>query len=681
MNNKNSYTLFGIAFGLCFPVISILIEGLLIQNLDLGWAMIAQVHKLNPLMYVIDSAPLFLGLAFGIAGKYLDQAQQKSLRKLSADKSLRLMRRLRIVYIGVILIIGAMLTIGLLTLRSYQIQQEAGGNLIANAGKQRLLAQKLSKEMLLVAYCQLDTKQQKMAAFEQTLATFETSGNTLRQDLQDLQKKQRDVFQNLPDSLERYLSQMQTLAYTFLREQRTLHQPDSVPTQLASMQDFLEIESRFYPFINKIVYKEIVWLNDALQFSRNLGLTVFFAILIGLLVSGFAIFRPTINRAEKAIINYVLINQKQEQVNEELQQSQEELLRNLEQLAQAQQDLQTQKLNLERALTDLQNSQAQLVHSEKMSTLGQLVASIAHEINNPIAAIRSSAQATAATMQNFLPQLAEFLKKLTQEDYELFLTCYQVRPNLLLSSRERRNLKYDLMDTLEAQTIENAQDLADLLTELNLTDKQLIDRILALPNPLLFIQKIKQYRDLEESSHNITLATEKAAKIIFALKNFARQDHTGKKQLADINESIDITLTLYQNQIKQGVEVVRELEELPMLPCFIDELTQVWTNLIHNALQAMDNSGKLLVRSQKTGDAILVSVTDTGAGIPTEVQDKIFNPFFTTKKGGEGSGLGLDISKKIVDKHDGKLWFETQEGVGTTFFVSLPLSTDDVLVS
>ena len=105
-----------------------------------------------------------------------------------------------------------------------------------------------------------------------------------------------------------------------------------------------------------------------------------------------------------------------------------------------------------------------------------------------------------------------------------------------------------------------------------------------------------------------------------------------------------------------------------------DELIQVWTNIIHNAIQAMKSNGKLFIQTKLENNNVLVTIQDNGAGIPKEVQNRVFDAFFTTKSAGEGSGLGLDITKKIIEKHNGKIWFESSERVGTTFFIYLPLN-------
>jgi signal transduction histidine kinase len=133
-------------------------------------------------------------------------------------------------------------------------------------------------------------------------------------------------------------------------------------------------------------------------------------------------------------------------------------------------------------------------------------------------------------------------------------------------------------------------------------------------------------------------------------------------------------VTIYQNQIKHGIELVREFEELPPVHCLPDELNQVWTNLVHNALQAMDHKGKLTLGLRRDGDNALVSVTDTGCGMTPEVRERIFDAFFTTKPAGEGTGLGLDIVRKIVEKHGGRILVDSAVGQGSTFTVSLPIA-------
>ncbi len=144
--------------------------------------------------------------------------------------------------------------------------------------------------------------------------------------------------------------------------------------------------------------------------------------------------------------------------------------------------------------------------------------------------------------------------------------------------------------------------------------------------------------------------------------------------MGNVIEGIETILTLYYNQLKQGVEVVRNYQDgLPEVLCYPDELNQVWTNLIHNAIGAMDNCGVLTLEVRAENQSLLVGVTDSGKGIAPEILPRIFEPFFTTKPAGEGTGLGLDIVKKIVEKHSGKI--EVTSVIGqTTFTVSIPIA-------
>lgn len=180
--------------------------------------------------------------------------------------------------------------------------------------------------------------------------------------------------------------------------------------------------------------------------------------------------------------------------------------------------------------------------------------------------------------------------------------------------------------------------------------------------------------NLKTGISNIATASEKAAKIVFALKTFAHFDQGGEKTRMKVRDGLETVLTLYQNQLKQNIQLEEHYDEVPEILGYPDELNQVWTNLIHNALQAMKNQGALSIRVQEIDKNIRVSITDTGPGIPDEIREKIFDPFFTTKSAGEGSGLGLDISRKIVQKHNGTISVDSTTGEGSTFTIDLPIS-------
>ncbi|MEN8121081.1 MAG: ATP-binding protein, partial [Bacteroidota bacterium] len=129
------------------------------------------------------------------------------------------------------------------------------------------------------------------------------------------------------------------------------------------------------------------------------------------------------------------------------------------------------------------------------------------------------------------------------------------------------------------------------------------------------------------------------------------------------------------NQLKQGIEIEKNFKTVPEILCYPDELNQVWTNLIHNSIYAMHEKGKLEINVSKTDTALVVKIKDNGKGISKEIHDKVYDAFFTTKPTGEGSGLGLDIVKKIIEKHDGTIDFESEEGKGAEFRVVLPINS------
>jgi signal transduction histidine kinase len=305
-----------------------------------------------------------------------------------------------------------------------------------------------------------------------------------------------------------------------------------------------------------------------------------------------------------------------------------------------------------------------------------LIAGVAHEINTPLGAIRSSIGNIADFFTKNLKQLPIFLENLSQErQLDFFeLVSKSSQQIALLSSQEKRSLKKALKHQLEIHAIDNADSIASILVNIGVVadDIHHLLPFLQDPNSPTILKTVYDLVSVQKSTRTIATATERAAKVVFALKNYARYDSSGEKVQANIIEGIETVLTLYHNQIKQGVELRRNYEQLPPLLCYPDELNQVWTNLFHNALQAMDYKGALRIDAIKQNTNLIVSITDSGQGIPAEIMPKIFEPFFTTKPPGEGSGLGLDIVNKIIEKHQGAISVDSVPGQ-TTFTVSLPL--------
>lgn len=342
-----------------------------------------------------------------------------------------------------------------------------------------------------------------------------------------------------------------------------------------------------------------------------------------------------------------------------------------------QKSLQDKNDELSQTLEQLQTTNQQLIQSEKMAALGQLIAGIAHEVNTPLGAIRSSVENIADFLNQNLEHLPEFFQGLSKERAADFwgLLRKSTKQSITFSAKEKRQFKRALIRQLDEHQIANSDIIADTLVDLGVYD-DISPFLLLLQDPECkkILNAAYQIASIQKSTQTITTATERAAKVVFALKTYSRYDSTGKKVEAKITEGIETILTLYQNQIKHGVEVIRSYQpELPAVWCYPDELNQVWTNLIDNALQAMKHKGTLTIEVKQQDNHMQISISDSGKGISPEIMPKIFEPFFSTKPAGEGSGLGLDIVKKIIDKHQGKIKVDSVPGQ-TTFTILIPLA-------
>ncbi len=323
----------------------------------------------------------------------------------------------------------------------------------------------------------------------------------------------------------------------------------------------------------------------------------------------------------------------------------------------------------------LEAARRELQRLEKMAALGQLMAGVAHEVNTPLGAIRSSVENIDDFLRDNLSELPDFFRNLSESQQRIFmaLLARAMRKTETYSLREERRFKRQLCQALESEGLENCEVLADELVDMGIYQLDEETRRLLGPEiPAHLVGMTHQFFNLRRGVGTILEAVKRASKIVSALKNFARHDVNGEKVKADLVDGLETVLTLYHNPIKHGVEVIRNYREVPLVWCLPDELNQVWTNLVHNALQAMNYHGTLTISVTREQQMIRVAFNDNGKGIPPEIREHIFRAFFTTKPAGEGSGLGLDIARRIVQKHGGRIEVESEPG-NTTFTVFIPL--------
>lgn len=328
-------------------------------------------------------------------------------------------------------------------------------------------------------------------------------------------------------------------------------------------------------------------------------------------------------------------------------------------------------------LLELRKSYTQLINSEKLAALGQISAGVAHEINTPLGAIKSSSEESVRgfkEMREVLPRLLQQLPS-EQEKDQLMIFLVTVQPEMrFLTTKEERENKRSLTTELSELGVEHARFVAERLVKVGIYNvnepmKQFCDR----PYFGDIVTVLYDLLNQQRNNNTIQVAVEKASRIVQALKTYLHTSNSEERESINLEKNIDVVLTIYNNRLKQGVEVVKEYDEVPEILGYSDKLNQVWTNLIINAIQAMDGKGVLTIGIKKNRGFVKVSIGDTGCGIPKIIQSKIFDTFFTTKISGEGSGLGLDIIKRILEEHGGRIYFDSEENQGTTFFVELPI--------
>jgi PAS domain S-box-containing protein len=268
-------------------------------------------------------------------------------------------------------------------------------------------------------------------------------------------------------------------------------------------------------------------------------------------------------------------------------------------------------------------NEMQMMQTEKMSSLGQMVAGLAHEMNTPLGFVKNN---------------IEMLEAKNKETKELIALYEKLRSQIMYGS---------------------PNDVALLLSQIDTVSQKVKNRVWQESDSLFrsSVEGINRIQDL-----------------ILNLKNFSRLDEADFKP-TDINENIESTLKIAGHLFKGGIQVIKEFSPLPPVQAFPAQMNQVFLNLITNAVHAVDErTGRITIKTMHQGNSVVIKVIDNGKGIPPENLKKIFDPFFTTKPVGQGTGLGLSIAYKIIEKHGGKIEVQSQVGRGTEFTITLPVS-------
>ncbi|EKO53395.1 GHKL domain protein [Leptospira kirschneri str. 200802841] len=335
---------------------------------------------------------------------------------------------------------------------------------------------------------------------------------------------------------------------------------------------------------------------------------------------------------------------------------------------------------------ELEETQSQLIMSEKMASLGIMVAGIAHEINTPAGVINGAADNLDQNM-NYLVQnvfdvvLFARYRKL-RKNFELaLLHLLRDKKKSELDSKEKFRLKNQLKEEMKNMNFSPAltSELSNFIIEnqIGKERKYIYNIILKDDDRGYFMLKNAAY--INRNIKNIRYAIRNIVRIVKALKSYSHLDQSKTFSSSNIIEGMETTLIILNNQIKYGIDVIKNFQEIPLVICNPDELNQVWTNLIQNSIQALKGKGKIEISVFPWNGCVVVEIEDNGPGIPAKIQDRIWDPFFTTKDQGEGTGLGLGIAKGIVEKHKGKITLKSNPG-RTIFRVELPINPENNIV-
>lgn len=265
---------------------------------------------------------------------------------------------------------------------------------------------------------------------------------------------------------------------------------------------------------------------------------------------------------------------------------------------------------------ELKASQLKIIQQEKMASISHLAAGVAYELNNPLSFISNN----LGTLEKYVTRLTEFID-------------------------------------IQSAMIKSLKNTA-AVRKMNKTRKELkLDYVIG---------------DIREMIRESTNGSERVRKIVYELNSFARMDEEEYKE-ADINECIESAIVIVWNELKYKAELRKDYGNLPRIKCYPRQISQVFVNLLINAVNSIEEKGVIGIRTWQEDNSVWMEVSDTGSGMSRENMIKIFEPFFTTREAGQGTGLGLSITSEIVQRHQGEITVKNEAGQGTTFTIRIPI--------